>query len=515
MAHAINAPVYYCKMGDAIKRSIKMKKWIVMTILLAGFGTAEAESLDVSPYLGQNWYGLYFNGEKVGYLLKEIDKSEAGEVYVIEDAHFMISMSGAKQDMSIFSKRTYSAAGELLDIEAEMKDPAQTSTFQAEIQNDKLVMKSILGGAVREDVFPKPAETLLDAMRHSVWVRTGPGTGEVINFSVFEPMYQKEVSGISTIAGTEERVFNGVVTKVYEIHTVLDLMDIESTTYVTDTGVTVEDVVAGVFTMRLEPEIAAKDVDYNVDTMVSNAVLVKDKIKEPRTREWLRLLLKGPLREQHLFNDIRQHMTLTDGNVDFYAEKTDISALALPELPVTDAALQEHLKSDAYVQCDAPQIIDKAKEIVGNEKNPLKVAEKICNWVSKNMRSVFSARLSNTLEALESMEGDCTEHTVLFVGLARAAGLPAKMSAGLIYVDNEQPGFYFHQWASVWLGEWVDVDPAFNQIPVDVTHIKFAEGDLFRQAKILPLIGRLQIEVLDAPKEKQAAQPSSGAAPAS
>ncbi len=492
-----------------------MKKWIVMTLVLAGFGMAEGESLDISPYLGQCWYGLYFNGEKVGYLLKEIDELESGEINVIEDAHFMISMSGAKQDMSIYSKRAYAPTGDLLYIDAEMKDPAQTSTFHAAIQEDTLMLKSVLGGAIREDAFPKPAETLTDAMRHALWVRTAPATGEVINFSVFEPMYQKEVSGISRIVGTEERIFNGVATRVYEIHTVLDLMDIESTSYVTDSGVTVEDVVAGVFTMRLEPEMAAKDVDYNVDTMVSNAVTLKSPIKNPRTREWLRLTLKGPLREQHLFNDIRQTTRMQGADADFYAERTDLSQLTLPELPITDETLHEYLISDTYIQSEAPQVVEKAKEIVGDEKNPLVITETLCEWVSKNMRNVFSARLSNTLEALDSMEGDCTEHTVLFVGLARAAGLPAKMSAGLIYVDNEQPGFYFHQWASVWLGEWIDVDPAFNQIPVDVTHIKFAEGDLFRQAKILPLIGRLQIEVneepliketLDAPSENEAAQ---------
>lgn len=491
-----------------------MKKWLVMTIVLLGFGMAEAEPLDITPYLGQSWYGLYFNGEKVGYLLKEINNATAGEIHIIEDAHFMISMSGAKQKMSIFSNRAYSTSGDLLYIDAEMKDPAQTSTFHAEIQGDSLVMKSILGGAIREDSFPKPAETLTDAMRHAAWVRTNPGIGDVINFSVFEPMYQKEVSGISRVVATEERIFNGVPTTVYELHTVMDLMDIESTTYVTETGVTVEDVVAGVFTMRLEPEDAAKDVDYNVDTMVSNAVLLEAPIKNPRTREWLRLTLKGPLREQHLFNDIRQTMTLEGGDVDFYAERTDLSTLTLPELPITDEALREHLQPGTYVQSDSPEIIAKAKEIVGDEKNPEKIAEMLCDWVSKNMRNVFSARLSNSLEALESMEGDCTEHTVLFVGLARAAGLPAKMSAGLIYVNNDQPGFYFHQWASVWLGAWVDVDPAFNQLPVDVTHIKFAEGDMFRQAKILPLIGRLQIEVVNEPLAKESAQATPEEAPA-
>ncbi|MCK5861395.1 MAG: hypothetical protein KAH38_02855, partial [Candidatus Hydrogenedentes bacterium] len=142
-----------------------MKKWLVMTIVLVGFGMAEGEAMDMTPYLGQSWYGLYFNSEKVGYLLKEIGVSEDGNVFVVEDAHFMISMAGAKQDMSIYSKRVYAASGDLLYIDSEMKDPAQISRFHAQVQKDVLILKSILGGATREDKFPKPAETLTDAIR--------------------------------------------------------------------------------------------------------------------------------------------------------------------------------------------------------------------------------------------------------------------------------------------------------------------------------------------------------------
>ncbi len=476
-----------------------MKKWLVMTTLILGSGMAAGAPVEITPYLGESWYGLYFNGEKVGFLLKSVSVTDAGEIHVEEDAQFMVTMSGAKQDMSIYSKRAYASSGELLHITAEMKDPAQLSTFNAQVQGNNLVMTSVLGGAVREEEFPKPTESVTDALRHAIWAREEPEVDDVIHFSVFEPMYQKEVSGISRITGTEKRVFNGVLTTVYDIHSVLDLMDIESTSYVTDCGVTVEDVVAGVFTMRLEPKEAAQDVDYTVDTMVSNAVTLDEPIENPRGRDWLRLALRGPLRETHLINDNRQTMREAEDYVDFYAERTDIDALSLPELPIEDEELQPYLEASTYAQSDAPEIIEKAAEIIGDETCPLAMAKKLCNWVSGNMRNVFSARLSNALEVLDSMEGDCTEHTVLYVALARAAGLPAKKVAGLIYVESGQPGFYFHQWASVWLGEWVDVDPAFNQLPVDVTHIKFAEGDMFRQARILPLIGRLDIDVINEP----------------
>src|SRR5690606_4996156 len=102
-----------------------------------------------------------------------------------------------------------------------------------------------------------------------------------------------------------------------------------------------------------------------------------------------------------------------------------------------------------------------------------------------------SARLTNALEVLENLQGDCTEHSILFIALARAAGLPAREVAGLIYVEGDRPGFYFHQWATVWVGKWIDVDPTFDQPLADVTHIKLAEGDLLNQAKLIPIIGQI------------------------
>ena len=105
--------------------------------------------------------------------------------------------------------------------------------------------------------------------------------------------------------------------------------------------------------------------------------------------------------------------------------------------------------------------------------------------------------MTNALEVLKRLEGDCTEYSVLFIGLARAAGLPAREVAGLIYMTGSPPGFYFHQWAKVWVGKWIDVDPTFNQPIANATHIKLAEGDLFEQARLIPIIGRIQIEVVD------------------
>jgi len=322
--------------------------------------------------------------------------------------------------------------------------------------------------------------------------------GDTIAFSVFEPMYGSEIEGTSTLQGVEPRVLDGVTVQVYRIKTDMKRLGIQSVSFVIEDGTVVEDQIAGgIITMRLEPEEVAKDVSYSNDVIVSNAAKIDGLIEAPRERSTLKLELRGPLESEHLFNDERQSIVERDGYFLFIGTRTPRYTIEVVDLPVTQDNVKPWIEPSLFVQSDNPKMQLQAKAIVGDETNALAVSELLCHWVYENVRTTFSARLTNSLEVLDHMEGDCTEHSMLFIGLARAAGLPAREVAGLIYVEGPQPGFYFHQWATVWVGKWIDVDPTFNQPIADATHIKLAEGDLFQQTKLLPLIGQLAIEVIE------------------
>jgi transglutaminase-like putative cysteine protease len=105
---------------------------------------------------------------------------------------------------------------------------------------------------------------------------------------------------------------------------------------------------------------------------------------------------------------------------------------------------------------------------------------------------------------LRTKVGDCNEHTALYVAMARAAGIPARIAVGLTFVRGVQGAFYYHAWAEVYLDEgdgrglWLPVDPTLNQFPADTTHLRLARGGLDRQAVIVPLLGRLRMVIEDA-----------------
>jgi hypothetical protein len=162
-------------------------------------------------------------------------------------------------------------------------------------------------------------------------------------------------------------------------------------------------------------------------------------------------------------------------------------------LPSSDTALAQYLVGEPLVQTSDPRIQAQARQIVGRTRNPRRAAERITNWVHDELAKRVTISVPSAVEVLESRRGDCNEHTVLYVALARAVGLPARTAAGLVYVDG---AFYYHAWPEVYLNGWVAVDPTFGQFPADASHLRFTIGGLARQVELIRLIGHLSLDVV-------------------
>jgi transglutaminase-like putative cysteine protease len=167
-------------------------------------------------------------------------------------------------------------------------------------------------------------------------------------------------------------------------------------------------------------------------------------------------------------------------------------------LPNTDAALSRYLAPEPLIQSRDPRLEAQARQIVGRVRTAHQTVERLNQWVYRELEKRVTVSVPSALEVLESRRGDCNEHTVLFVALARAVGIPARTAAGLVYLDGS---FYYHAWPEVYLDDWVAVDPTFGQFPADAAHLRFTVGGLARQVELVRLIGRLTIDVLETTSE--------------
>jgi len=168
--------------------------------------------------------------------------------------------------------------------------------------------------------------------------------------------------------------------------------------------------------------------------------------------------------------------------------------------PVTELSFQAFLSPTVYEPTEDAEMKRIAKKVVGHEINAWKAAKRLTEWVYRYItHKGYAVGFASAKEVLKGRQGDCTEHAVLLGALCKAAGIPARTVVGLV---GQGEWFLYHMWVEVYVGEWVAVDAALNQAPVDLWHIKWRDGLLdesgfFRMGvAMLPLLNNLQLRVM-------------------
>ena len=268
------------------------------------------------------------------------------------------------------------------------------------------------------------------------------------------------------------------------------------TSWVTDTGEIVrEDSPAGLMTVR-EPAATATAmaVSGRVRTdMLQTAAVVPEmtgQIDDARDVQRLRIQLTGAPVPAEDLDGVGQRV---DGDVLEVLNPRTIT----PSAVIRD--LDRYLAPEAFIESDAPEIRAETATALRGITDPKARAERLVRYVNGLLEKKPTISLPSAREVLRTRIGDCNEHTALYVAMARAAGIPARISVGLAYVSG---AFYYHAWPEVYLrdgdtrGYWLPVDPTFNQFPADGAHVRLIRGGLDKQAAILPLIGSLRMRVL-------------------
>ena len=210
----------------------------------------------------------------------------------------------------------------------------------------------------------------------------------------------------------------------------------------------------------------------------------------------LRVMAKQPGVAPRLRDDVSkfawQHVESSDAStVAFTTTARRIPDQATIKLPVASTPeLAPYLRPSARILSTAPQIVALAKQIAGDDHDGRSVAQKLGEWTHSNL--TWKKVESDAVETLASREADCLEHSELYVSLARALGLPARVVTGAAYGGGS---FGAHAWVEIYLGQWVEVDPTWGLMDyVDATHLRF-DGDTFASYVML---NQIEMEILGA-----------------
>ena len=442
-------------------------------------------SFNPSDISGEQWMGVYYKGEKIGYLSRKISPDPKGyamdEVFSIK----MIVMGSEKKVETLLSANLDNNL-KLLSFTAKIKADLDID-ISGNVQGKDLFLTIGSAGVKSAKEIHLTKEPTLEGPAVTAMLK-GLKPGDHISVPVFDPTLMGVEDLELKIAAKENIMSLGRMQETYKVTG--DLKGIGFSIWITDKGeVLREESPMGFLLVKETKEDALKTVHPSLDLISQAAVPLRMKL--PRNISYLKIRITGIDFKGLELDGGRQRLK---GNVLEIDREVLGPKMRTRETEIKDQAYAEYLGDTVFIQSKDPQVVSLAREIIKNEKDPLIAARLIYDWVYKNIEKTPAITVPMATDVLRTRKGDCNEHATLFTALARSAGIPAKIAAGLTYKDGF---FYYHAWSEIFAGQWIALDPALGQFPADASHIRLITGDLDRQVQVLPVINNIHIEGLE------------------
>ena len=439
------------------------------------------------------WMEIYLKEKKIGYSMTQIVPLEK-DYLIQEDIVMRLNLLGQPSVMRTFTRAVVDPHFILKNFKVRISSGIVNFTISGKVDNGDIIIEAENNGESKPQRIRLSGPPVIGSGLSHIFKGKTLKEGETFDFFLFDPSTMTQKKMTIRVSGKEKVFLNDRKYDAWRLETSMWGQDL---VFWVDEGGNVlkEQGMMGLTLVRSNAERAARDLDGNesYDFYSMSSVPVKKILRDVGNLSFLKIKVGG-------LKDSGFDPAGLDGERQkFSGGLLEIRKEKLPRkppytLPFSDDSgkMKLFLQPEWTIQSEDPMIRDLAKEIAGNNGNPVSVARKLMEWVYKNVEKKPVISVPSALEVLRTKVGDCNEHAVLLVALLRAAGIPARQCVGLVYVQNR---FYYHAWTEAFLGSWISMDATLNQMPADVSHIKLLHGGLREQAEIISLINKLSLEI--------------------
>ncbi|MEJ2656421.1 MAG: transglutaminase-like domain-containing protein [Desulfobacterales bacterium] len=456
----------------------------------------------IEKSLGTDWYGIYLQENKVGYLKSTSgrEKGPDGIIYKIQLSGIIQNPSQVKTDemkihmiAAFMSKPPFSMIC-FSDKVMHNDDIAETRIIKTSKGYEARITQ---GGEMRAHVIGPLEYGLKDYTAVQKWIAQAPKEGAEIKYfrlNLATLALEEQTARIIRIRNT---IVSGVKTSYCEVLT-KDLDGLEVREIFGADGRPYRIVLGGVFECRLEPKSQATHMDAPAGLFVKNTVPVDLSLGDPETVTLLKLLIdkkSGVL----LKNASGQSVThaRADGSVI-----VTLNYRGGYQMKVAKEEIEKNLAATIDVPVVHPKIFHLARGAVGSAKTPAREVNRLVHFVYQYIEDDYTVNPLTLMDIITKRKGDCSEHAKLFTAMARALGIPCRTVSGLVYLGDESQEFGLHAWNEAAVnGLWVPVDPTWGQTLVDATHIRFPI-DISEEWQVLAAIPKMKIEILQVEHKK-------------
>ncbi|MCD6123824.1 transglutaminase domain-containing protein [bacterium] len=440
--------------------------------------------LKVGKLVKQHWASIYFRGDKIGYTSLSIQQTNK-KLLVNDITYMRLPVGGTEQEIYAQSIATINPDFSLESFNFELSGGDYITTASGKIEGETLTV--IVNTAERTDtlVFPIKGKIYPPSMVPYIVAAKGFEPGKQITIPGYDPFTLQSIAQNVTVVGKKRK---HVLGKDYQLwHLKLEVMGLMTEMFVTDSGdVMIERSNMG-FEIYREPQEKALAFELSkagkFDMLKGFAIPARWRCTvTPRKSRYAKFVLIGFKKEILEINDFNQKLF------------GDTLVVCADGFTPGNKPSPEDTAEQTFIQCHDRRIATAARKITKGESDTLGMLIKINDYLYRNMEKQYQTSIPSAVDILRKMKGDCNEHSTLFVALARALGIPARINVGLMYYAGS---FGYHAWVQAYAnGRWHTFDPTLGQHPADAAHIKLLSGNLEKQVQLLRL-GQVGIDVLE------------------
>jgi len=472
--------------------------FIVLLTIRLGFFESEQEKQtkgtdDTVPRIvayrdRETWMNISQNGRKIGHAHRHFSRTEKG-YRVVESVFMRINTMGVVQGLTFKTEGNLHSDMSLSSFDFVLRSSLFHFKVRGMMDGKKLTLYTEMPGSEKKSVMVlRETPHLSTGMIESADV-AGMKPGEKKIFSVFDPSSMGQRPVTLAMIGEEALTAMGRTQTARKV--AVNFMGVRQFAWIGEDGdVLKEQGILGITLEQVAKHEALSGFDLAASADLTEIASVPSNviIDDPGALSSMKVRITNIEKASFYLDGERQSFRK---NVLLVQKET------IPMRPLRStnvAGNMAYLASTPFVQSDHWKIRAKVQEIISPEDPVAVKASKLVSWVHKNVEKRPVLSIPNAVETLANLVGDCNEHAVLLAALARAAGIPAQVEAGLVY---QRGRFYYHAWNVLYLGTWITADAVMGQMPADVTHLRFVRGEADQQIDLIGVIGNVRIKVLD------------------
>ena len=478
--------------------------WLVMIgLLIRNVGSTDGHdqsgdtknrtSAIASPQ--KDWMEIYLKGNKIGYSVIQV--SPTGDNYLIrEEILLNLNILGQPTGIHTVTRSIVDQKFLLKKFSFTMISGAVSFKMSGSVEGQFILLEIGEGKERRTKRLSLSDPPTIGSALVQFFKGKRLELGQSFKFPIFDPstMAQKEL--MIKVMAKETLIIRRIEYSVFRLEA---LMWGQPMTFWVDESGTVlkEKGFMGLTLIKSSAASAPRGVKGSggKDFYELAAIDVKGRLRETAKLTYLKIKTEG-LAESHFDTGVldKGRQRFRSGMIEVLQEEVSITHTYTLPYQDNSGKMKPFLQPEINIESNHELIIKRARMVAGDTRESFAVAKKLMSWVYRKLEKKPVITVPSALEVLKTRAGDCNEHAVLLTALLRASGIPARMCVGIVYARGK---FFYHAWNEAFLGQWISMDAALNQIPADATHVKLVEGGLDRQVDIIGLIGKLRLEIVD------------------